>query len=543
MASANLPPRQKMINMMYLVLTAILALNVSKEVLDSFAVLDADLMRSEHAHAQRSQREYAAFDVAAERFPERYGHLREKALAVKQRADSLVDHISRVKAQVIEEAEGKRPDEVLFRDLHGRDSLIALAGVDMKDDREALTRLLVGAEPARPRNDEGSATDIRTRVHGFRDLLKGYCATADPLLAAGLDLLFELPGAKDASGVENNWESLNFHDVPLAAGIAALSKLQADIRSAENDMVKWLYRSASIHDHVVSSMAPAVLSQSTVVMLGDSFRAEVFLAAYDEKVRPHIQRVGTDGPVELPVGPDGKGLLRLRADRVGEQLVQGTIRLQGPNGPEEHPYSVRYQVMAPMLVAAPTKMNVLYRGVENPLELSVPGVPAEAVRPVTDNGAVTRSGEGWVARVNTLGKARLSAHATMPDGSVRTIGPVEFRVKDLPAPQAYLGGAGASDGRIQRAALNAAQGIVCRLGKETDFDAPFKVTRFTVSVIKGGTVIDATVNGNAFDGRARQLIGSLRPGDRLLVAGIKGRLASGQGREYDLAPLSLRVVP
>ncbi len=543
MAHANLPPRQKMINMMYLVLTAILALNVSKEVLDSFAVLDADLVRSEQAHEQRSLREYAAFDAAAEKFPDRYGALREKAQAVKHRADSLVEHITRVKAQVIERAEGKPPEEVLFKDAFGRDSLMALAAVGMKDDRDVLTNLLVGSEPAKPRTDAGSASDIRARVHAFRDLLKSSCATADPLLAATLDVLFELPGGKDASGVSSNWETLNFHDVPLAAGIAALSKLQADIRSAENDMVKWLYRSASARDHVVSAMTPAVVPQTTVVMLGDSFRADVFLAAYDDKDRPRIDRQGADGPVEVPMGADGKGKLHLRADRIGPHEVQGTIRLQGPNGPEEHPYQVRYQVMAPLLVVAPTKMNVLYRGVDNPVELSVPGVPAEAVRPVTDNGTLTRSGAGWIARVNQLGKARFTVQATMADGSVRTIGPVEFRVKDLPAPQAYVGGAGAADSRIKRTALTAAQGVVCRYGPDVDFNAQFKVTRFTISAVKAGTAIDHVVEGNAFDEKAKQLIATLRPGDRVLIEEIKGTLAEVPGRTIDLAPLSFRIMP
>ncbi|HEY0977407.1 MAG TPA: gliding motility protein GldM [Flavobacteriales bacterium] len=543
MASANLPPRQKMINMMYLVLTAILALNVSKEVLDSFATLDADLVRSEQAHEQRSRIEYSAFDDAARDFPDRYAALRDKAYEMQSDADSLVKYLGEVKAEVIAKAEGRPLQEVVVKGGDGRDSVMALAAVEMKDDRDVLTRMLVGSEPASPREGRGSARDIKQRIEGFRDRLKSYCATADPALATSLDLLFTLRDGKDASGTPSNWETLNFHDVPLAAGIATLSKLQADVRSAENDMLKWLYRSGGKGAHLMSTLVPAVIPQSSVVMVGDSFRADVFLAAYDEKDRPRMDRRGDSGPVELPVGSDGKGKLRLRAERVGEQKVEGVIHLQGPNGPEEHPYSVTYQVMAPLLVISPTKMNVLYRGVDNPIELSVPGVTIDRISPSTDNGTVTRMGEGWVARVNTLGTARFTVRAAMPDGSVRSIGPVVFRVKDLPPPQAIVNGVGSGATTIKKTVLTAAPGILCKLGLDTDFDEPFRVTRYTVSIMKNGNLVEHKVNSNRFDERTKEMLQALRTGDRVWFEEIQVELTNGKGRKYDLAPIALKVVP
>ncbi|MBP7515082.1 MAG: gliding motility protein GldM, partial [Flavobacteriales bacterium] len=122
MAAIKLPPRQRMINMMYLVLTAMLAMNVSKEVLDAFAVLDADLVRSEQAHEQRSRMEYAAFDEAARKFPDRFGELSLKAHRVEEHADSLVRHIEDIKLRVMAEAEGRTEEELTGKAADGRDT-------------------------------------------------------------------------------------------------------------------------------------------------------------------------------------------------------------------------------------------------------------------------------------------------------------------------------------------------------------------------------------------------------------------------------------
>jgi gliding motility-associated protein GldM len=243
------------------------------------------------------------------------------------------------------------------------------------------------------------------------------------------------------------------------------------------------------------------------------------------------------------MGSDAKGKLRLRADQVGEQEVKGVIRVEGPNGPEEHPYSVKYQVMVPFLVASAIKMNVLYRGVDNPLELSVPGVPVENIHPFIDNGTITRSAGGWMARVNTNGKAHVTVSTVLPDGSSRTIGPVEFRVKDLPAPMAFMGGKNARDNTIKLTDLRAAQGVVAKL-ENTEFNEPFKVTSFTLTVLHAGIGVPHRVRSNTFDanGDARTARDAARVGDRVYIEDIKARLTSGVGIEYALPTIALKVV-
>lgn len=539
MASGQLPPRQKMINMMYLVLTAMLALNVSKEVLDAFAIMDAELVRSERAHEQRSQLEYALFATAAERFPEKFAAKHLQAMRVKEQADALVEHIERIKAEAVAAADKLEPAMLRGADATGRDTLRALMALNAKDDRSTLTRMLIGPDPAKPHQGPGGAHQLKLQVAAFRDSLKSLAAGQDETLLAALDLLFDLGDRRDASGTWNNWESVNFYDVPLAAGIATLSKIQADVRSSENDLVKWLYRSVEAADYKFGTLTAAVIPQSSLIMQGDSFRADVFLAAYDPRNPPQVnaERIG-----DLPIGSDGKAKLRLRGDQVGEREVQGIIRFEGPTGVEEIPYRTTYQVMAPLLVASPTKMNVLYRGVENPVEISVPGVPAERVQAITSNGRITRQGQGWVVQDLTPGTADLYAVVGMADGSSRRVGPMSFRVKDLPPPMAFVAGKNATDNSVGKAELAAALGISARLD-DSPFNAPFNVTRFQLTwVRKDGTVTTFTASGNKFTTEMKNVLTNCRPNDRVIFEDIRAKLSNGQGREVPLGQISLRVL-
>ncbi|MCC6938404.1 MAG: gliding motility protein GldM [Flavobacteriales bacterium] len=540
MSSMKMPPRQKMINMMYLVLTAILALNVSKEVLDAFAVMDAELVRSERAHEERSRVEYTVFADMATRFPEKFAVKHQEALRVKAMADSLVHHIEDIKADAVAKADGIELSALKGKDATGRDTLRALLALEMKDDRDVLTQALVGSEPAMPSKGPGTAYELRSNISAFRDSLKALAGEKGVALSAALDALFDFSDRRDASGTMNNWESINFYDVPLAAGVATLSKLQADIRAAENDMVKWLYRSVEVDDYKFGTLTTAVVPQSSLIMAGDSFRADVFLAAYDPKNAPRVTM--KDGTT-LPIGADGKAKLRLRGISIGEQVVEGIIRFDGPKGVEEVPYTTSFQVMAPLLVASPTKMNVLYRGVENPIDLSVPGVPAERVQATITTGRIARQGNGWVATGMTGNTAEVNAVVPMPDGSTRRIGPATFRVKDLPTPMAYVGQKNALEARIKKTELTAAQGLAAKL-PDTEFAARFQVLRFTLQVVRGSQPVDRPVTGSAFDTDVKYIFSKLHNGDRVIFQDIKARLENSPAgaRTYDLTPIAWKVV-
>lgn len=540
MASRSLPPRQKMINMMYLVLTAILALNVSKEVLDSFTRLDADLVRSGHAHEMRSANEYDAFAALAERIPEKYRAPYAQATVLRYEADSLVRHIERMKALVMAECEGLPMDQVLKHNPDGTDSLMASAAIDRKDDRDALTRLLVGSEPGEPKQGANTASELKQRVAVFRAKLMAMTGEKEPRLTASIEKLFDLADQRDASGTLNNWESLNFYDVPVVAGIASLSKLQTDIRSAEMDVLKWMLASVEAGDAKVDRLMAAVIPQSHHVMVGDSFRASVFLAAYDSRNTPEILYDGAP----LPIDADGRAMLRLPANGLGERKGSGTIRFRGPNGPLEFPYVVGYQVVAPTLVASPTKMNVLYRFVENPIDLSVPGVPAERMSAAISNGSIVRGPNGsWIAKPGAGNDARVEGIVTMPEGGTRRIGPVLFRVKDLPAPSVIFLGKNSTDTKVERSLLQDPKCVSARL-VGSEFDVQFEVLSFELQIMRGNQIIPFDrVQGGCPDEDMKTALKALKRNDRVFLMDVKVRLrAVPNGPVYTLPSVNLKVV-
>ena len=181
-----------------------------------------------------------------------------------------------------------------------------------------------------------------------------------------------------------------------------------------------------------------------------------------------------------------------------------------------------------MLVASPMKMNVLYRGVRNPIAFSVPGVTPENLRPVITNGAVQRDGNSWFATVNTLGTTRLSAQVTLPDGSTRTV--------------ASVNGLTATDAKASLRKLKAAQGITIKRSEGCEFDEPYAVREYTVAGMVRGNPVDHTVHGAAFDEETRKLLNALRPGDRVWFENIKAQLANGAGPRFALPAMNWKTV-
>ena len=325
----------------------------------------------------------------------------------------------------------------------------------------------------------------------------------------------------------------------MVAGIATLSKLQADIRSSENDVVKWLHNSVEADIYKVDRLMAAVIPQSDHVMVGDSFRADVFLAAYDSRNTPEIL---FNGDQHLPVAADGRAQLRLPASGLGDQKGEGMIRFKGPNGTMEFPYAVSYQVVSPTLVASPTKMNVLYRFVENPIDLSVPGIAAERVTAAISNGSIVRGPQGsWIAKPGPGSDARVEAVVTMPEGGTRRIGPAMFRVKDLPPPSPFFAGKTSTDVRASTGEIKAATCISAKMiGSE--FNAPFEIIAFELQIMRGGSIIPSTGKGACFDASMLAALKAVRPNDRVYVQGIKARLKGVPNAPiYALPPIALKV--
>jgi gliding motility-associated protein GldM len=548
MAGGNLSPRQKMINMMYLVLTALLALNVSKEILDSFVTVNNGLENTKLSLNDKMAVQYKTFADYAQENPTKYGAAYKEAQEVQRMGTDLIAYIDSIKARVIVEAEKLPRDSVVLND--GR--IISLEKVDKKDSNNEITNLMIGSEPAKPKEGPFTAVDLRKKLEEFRDKVKAL-RPQDADLAAAMDRLFDMSDRKDAGGTMNTWESINFYHVPLAAGITIMSKIQADVRNAEGEVVKRMLDAVEGKSFKFNKLTAIVKPQSSYVTVGSKYMAEIFLGAYDDQNAPEVwickagAKVDTTSKPPKIIGESeklpmngAKAILERTAGGAGLQQVSGIIKYKPVGGEEQiEAFYTEYEVAAPTLVVSPTKMNVFYRGVDNPVSISVSGYSDKLVAPSMTNGSLSRSGEGWIVKPGKESEANVSATVTNPDGSKKSMPPMKFRVKNVPNPTPYFGGKSVNDENIKKAELTAAAGVIAKM-VDFDFDLKFEVVEFKVTMIVGGTPLEQMTKGPAVSGQMKEMFQKAKPGQKVYIEGIKARGPDGTVR--NLGSLSFKVV-
>jgi gliding motility-associated protein GldM len=548
MASGKQTPRQKMINMMYLVLTALLAMNVSKEILDSFITVNNGLENTKLSLNDKMTAQYASFESYAQENAAKYGAAWNEAKKIKTAGAELVAYIDSIKAKVIITAEGWPRDSVVLGD--GR--IVDLAKVTKKDSHDELTNLLIGGEPAKPKEGPYSAKELRSKLEAFRELVKN-SRKGDKDLAAAMDRVFNFEDRKDASGTVNNWESINFYHVPLAAGITILSKMQADVRNAEGEVVKRMMDAVEGQSFKFNKLTAIVKPQSSYVTVGAKYTAEIFLGAYDDQNAPEVwickagARVDTTSKPPKIIGESeklpmngAKALLEQVASGAGLRQVSGIIKYKPVGGDEQiEAFFTEYEVAAPNLVVSPTKMNVFYRGVDNPVSVSVSGYSDKDIVPSASNGTLTKGAEGYIMRPGKDAEAVISATVTNPDGTKKTMQGMKFRVKNVPNPSPYFAGKSVNDENIKKAELTAAAGVIAKM-ENFEFDLKFEVVSFKVTMIVGGVPLEKEVKGPAVSSDMKEMFQKAKPGQKVYIEGIKARGPDGTVR--NLGSLSFKVV-
>jgi len=559
MAGGKETPRQKMIGMMYLVLTALLALNVSKEILDAFITINNGLETTKVAFDGKLEGQYAGFQAAYNENKVKYGKAWEQAQALRITADELVKHIDLIKAKTIAVTEGKTMEEVLGKNAFGHDTVLNLTFVNSKDNYDVNTNIMVGAEPDTPLvTDHEDGNNYRAAV--LKQKLVAYgvqvkeMAKGNPGLEATIDSLFTYPEVyKDASGTNTNWESLNFYHVPIAATTAILSKLQSDVRNAQADVLGFLFSGVDAKSYKFTELQAIVVPQKTYVLEGDSFRADVFLAAYDNTNLPEIvlaplgtkipegaEEIGSGAKI-IPIGADGFGKLRLPAQGVGEKSWEGLIKFRKPEGGgyNTYTYNIEYEVARPSLVVSPTKMNVLYRGIENPVAISVPGVPQQALTATLSNGTLTKQADGsYIAKVNSGSEAIVSVTAEI-NGVRKSMGTFPFRLKSVPDPVAKFAGKYSTDNTAKPAELTAALGLIAEL-KDFVFDLSYPIKSFDITLIRGADVKTLQSSSNKITPDQSEMLRQVRRNDVISIENIRANAPDGTVRK--LGGINLRVI-
>jgi len=507
-------PRQKMIGMMYLVLTALLALNVSSEVLNAFILIDNSLRTTTENSEKKNNNVYTEFANAMEESPKAVKEWKEKADGVKVKSDKLFNYIDTLKQLIVTTADGPE----------GRAD-----SIQSKDDTNIPGQIMITEKV----DGKNRATLLKDEMDEFRlSLLElvGKDSSLYKPIVTSINNNLNTADIKAVDGGKKAWQTANFDNLPLAGVVTLMSKMQADIRNAEADILGYLFGKISAGSFKFNKVEAIVNSPTNYVLVGQPYIAEVFIAASDSTVDPIIK---LSGGSKLKV-VKGKGMYTGGTGSAGTKSWGGVIEMKHPETGKilTYPFNSEYTVGAAQLVVSPTKMNVFYIGVDNPVDVSVPGIDPNKIQARISSGSIRRKGNSYVVKVKKVGKVRVSATA---DG--KSMGSKEFRVKRVPDPVAKVGGK--KRGKVSKNWLTAQSGVKADL-ENFDFALRYKVTSFTISATIKGYEEEARSNGARFTAQQKQLIKKIPNKRKVLISDIKAKGPDGTTRNLGAISFKLK---
>jgi gliding motility-associated protein GldM len=501
-------PRQKMIGMMYLVLTAMLALNVSAEVLDAFRLVNEGIKNTTEIFSQKNETIYKEFEAEVAKNEQKALEWKNKAFDVKSQADELYDYLQNLKVTIVKKNQGKNIEE--NEALSEKDGKIVIdqAKVTGENKTSKTTSYLIGNEK------NGKAYDLKEKINEFRENLLEMVSDEDKKVIEAISSSLDTSDPPPLEDREpKTWEIKHFYEIPLGAILPILSKIQADVRNAESEMIQYLFNQIEAGSFSFNKLEATVIPNSNNIIKGNEYRAEVFLAARDTTAPPKIL-IGKwdsvrneDGTydVEMTEIEDsldiqgGKGIYSKKMQRIGSHEWGGIIKLMGPDGNFiKKPFKQKFQVSRPNVVISPTKMNVFYVGIPNPVSISIPGIPAEDVRATMTNGSIYKVGPGnYEVKPRSSQRNSIIRVQGKVDDNFRSYGTQEFRVKDLPTPTAQV--AGMAGGEIREEKLRIQSGIYAKM-EDFLFDLEYEVTQYTITTTdRGGYLKEIKKQGFRFD--------------------------------------------
>lgn len=503
-------PRQKMINLMYVVLMAMLALNVSSDVLNGFSLVEDSLLRTT---ANASASNDALYKDLAEQMkanPTKVKEWFEKAQYVKNMSDSLYQFAEELKVRIVKQADGEKGD---------------VKDVQNKEDLEAASTVMLA-----PRRGEGER--LYNAINHFRTRIVEMVTDENQRKIISDNLNTNVP--QKASMLGKNWQEYMFENMPVAAAVTLLSKLQSDVRYAEGEVLHTLVANIDIKDLRVNQLNAYVIPSSRTVVQGGKLTAQIIMAAVDTTRRPTIyvggkQVTSSDGTYELVCGS------------TGDFTLNGYIEAMDGRGEMiRRDFSQPYTVVAPSATVSADMMNVLYAGYENPMSVSIPGVAANQVVATMTGGSLQATAAGkYIARPTTVGEDAVITVSANVEGRMQQMGQFTFRVRKLPSPTAYIeyaadGGTNRfNGGKLSKQVLMGTEGIGAAIDDGL-LNINFRVLGFeTVFFDNMGNAVPEVSQSASFTERQRTLFRSLGRGKRFYISRIRVVGPDGVERTLD----------
>lgn len=526
MSGGNCPetPRQKMIGMMYLMLTAMLALNVSGDLINAFTLVDQSIRNQKTSTEDKLGLSFYNFESKKDQNPTRVKPKYDLAMDVKAKSDTVVNLIQEFKKLIIVTADGQINDQESPED-----------GLLNKSDQDKAAQVMMVEKGG------ARAKELKKALEDYRDAMVAACQPdsglpLDTMLVNAINAMINTAdGRNSESGESVTWESQLFEHLPIAATLGLLSAIQSNVRNVETDVVNYLYKSIDAASFKFNVLVPLVIPESQYVIQGGTYKADIMLAAYDDTMEPIVSVGGQTLPTE-----GGRGKYTASASSVGMKSYEAKLQIPDPVTGALKDYTVKgeYEVGAPSLVVSATKMNAMYRGLQNPIEVSVAGVSPSDLTISCAGGTMSGAGTSRTVKPGSSKEVTISV-SSHADGRSQNFGSKSFRVFDVPDPVIRL-----SSGKSGQFKMNKKDILAGKVVAALDnflFDVSFEVRSFDVSCVRNGSLRIATCKGTngALNSDAKTIINSVSKGGKLFIDAVKA--VGPDGRERTLNGITLTV--
>lgn len=507
MAGGKLSPRQKMINLMYLVFIAMLALNMSKEVLSAFGLLDEKISEANVATDLRNDAFMANLAVKATDEPHKYANLKEKATTIETLSDNLNDYIESLKDGMMGTVKEDDTDNY-----------------EVQDKPDYLdTKFFSGDKLSK------DGLEFQSNMIAYRDGILNALGSDYPNITEAVNKQFSLdPVTPRGKKKEKNAVMYHFEGFPMIASKTKLTQIQANVKTIQNEILSTMLRgeqSASLSMNT-SNYSTLLETPKSAYYAGETFDGAIVLGRVDEQTKPNRAELTLDGRA-LVEGTDytfegGRVKLSVSAGSPGDHTLEGNLIFKQDGEETVVPVNRSFATISKpnAAVIAADKMNVVYRGVDNPMTISIPGIPDNKV--TGSATGLTKGSKGkYIMRPGQGREVTITASGTLPDG-VRISTPAVFRIKDIPRPTGTIRGEDGNGGpvRMQRQGLEISS--IGAMLLDFDFDLKLNVTGFSFKVAGQPTV---KVSGSKLNAQAKGALKRAKRGETVQIFDINAKIS------------------
>ncbi|MFC6876284.1 type IX secretion system motor protein PorM/GldM [Flavobacterium myungsuense] len=512
MAGGKLTPRQKMINLMYLVFIAMLALNMSKEVLTAFGLMNEKFEGVNKFSEEYNKSLLSTLEQKAEDEPTRFKAPLDKANEVQAISKKLYVYLANLKADVSKEFErdektGKLPYEAMDKGSYIDENWFKGDGYSPK------------------------GTEIISTIENYKkDIIAvfGNDVKYQPIIN-NIKTKFNLDNVKDKDGVSKKYLSYHFESFPAVASIAKLTSMENDVHATEQDIYNALIGNTIAQAASLKNFQAMVILEKNVFFEGETVKGKVVLGKYDANTVP----TSFSGPGKIE---NGQAVISMTAGGVGEKTINGTFSFMEDGKPVPLKFEGKYVVVPRPNSAtiSADKMNVVYRGVTNPMTISFAGVSDKDVT-ASAPGMTKASGTGkYEIRPGSGTELAINVNAKLPDGKTVSDKKV-FRIKSIPAPTGCIGG---DYGSVKGAKSRLEVSQITAKMLDFDFEVKLKVTSFSLKVTGQATVI---VNGDRVNAQCKAALAKAGRGDLIVISDIKTKLEGSDILLSRTAPVTYEI--